>query len=631
MRWITERQPWHSTEAIDWIVAQSDHAIVGSKHGWVASVDRTTGAFSHERKFAALHGLVDFDDGRLFALVAGPEHEMGTVLDATTLATISEKALPDDPTGTATAVPAVARLPNGRVAISLPGQPLTVYEAKTLDFVGNMNQRADWTVRAATGTAIYASRPNPDYDATINRHPTERGEQSLPTIDIRWMYTQAKSSEAERAPWAAAPNVTFQPVRKQIFGWLGNAVFREDTDALISLDDDYSSATENTVAAFSESGETIALAIYGDVKVYSATTGKKIATYPLQPTDHFRDRHPIRALAFSGSVLYVAYEREVRVIDLEKKTLSSAPHEPSHALTALLVDNGGEVETIGFTVAHFANGKETSSYAMRGTPLLLATETMGITASYDSLPKPGTVVVYRDGKQVEELPYTVKYPDSASLAWIQSTGAPIVWAYQRKDTGTLEKLVEDVGGVLVMRTMYEGDTVDVDAEQGIAITGGTLLDLNTGVEDKQRVPTPCRYHNGLRLERGGTRVATWSDYSLTLYDRQTKKELAAVRIPDEILRDASTPDDPFADVQFLHGTQDLAIRGPHGMALWSPDKNELRVVMDPDLLLAASPDGKSLGVILGDGRVGVTTYDALRAAIPATAGLPPGPAACPLD
>ncbi len=622
LRWITDRPAWHTAQPVDWIVPVGDRVIVASDRGWIASFDGATGTFSHERTFDVVYGVVDLGNGRVLVLVAGDVAVVATVLDATTLATLVEKPLPTN-NSDSTSIPSVARVPNGPLVIALPGEPLVLYDPTTFKRTRTLAKGTEWTNVMATATAVYASRPNPDYSEFDNKYSRDPRDPTLPTVDARILLKTGALDEGGRLPHAVGPDMTYQPQAKMGLGWYGAAVFREASDTPLTLADDIGVTPEGKASAFSANGETIAVEDRGEVKLYSTVTGKLGEKYPIAAANLFDERkHPFRVIAFAGSTLYVAYEQEIRVIDLAKHTVSPVPAPPSTSMTGVLVSNSGDVQTIDRVVGRFTNGKRTTTYSFRGDAMLLATSTLGIYGGWEFSNKPDTpskLITYRDGKQIKEWPLA----EFIDHAWITTSGTGVVWASTARDK---QKLVEQIDGVVYVRTQSSYSTFDIDGDAQLAITDGRLLDLKTGVADTKVLDGPCKYHSHYRLEPQGTRVVAWYGDSALLWDRTTKKQLVSLRLP----RYLQTDDAPL-EIRFLRGTSDLVIRGDAGLALWSPATNELRTITGTDMQLATSPDGQSLGIVIADGRVGLAAYGTFRAAIKPEPARPAGAANCPSD
>lgn len=609
LRWITDRPAWHTAQPVDWIVPVADRAIVAGKHGWLASFDGATGLATRERTFAAIDGVVDLGNGRIFVLAQTAAGVIGAVLDATTLATLEEKPL----SAAGGALPSVARVPDGSLVLALPGEPLALYDV-TLRRTRVLDKRTDWTDVRATASAVYASRPNPGYDEYTNAHPSSRDDLTLPTIDIRIMLKTGASDDTGRLPYAVGPDITYQPQAKAGLGWFNAAVFREASDRALDLADDIGVGPAGLTSAFSTNGDTIAVADGGAVELYSTTTGKLRDTFPIADDNFLDERpYPMRALAFTEARLYVAYEQEIRVVDLAKRSVSPVPAPPSASLTGLLVSDSGDVQTIDRVVSRFTNGKRTT-FSFRGDALLLATSTLGVYGGWERSKRrdvPSKLVTYRDGQLIKEWPLAA----IVTRAWITSRGRGVVFASREPN-----KLVDEVDGVLYVRTGSSNSTfdIDIDADAGLAITDGQLLDLNTKVADPNRIAGPCRWQNRYRLEPGGTRVVAWSANTALLWDRATRAQVGSVQFTAD-------------EIHFLRGTSDLVLHDERGIALWSPATNELRMIPDPSLRLETSPDGRLLGLVFGDGRVALADYATLRAAIPPTPAPPAGVASCPRD
>lgn len=624
LRWLTARPAWHTPEAVDWIVPNGTQAVVASHHGRIAIFDGTSGALSHERTLDGLFGVVDLGGGHLFVLAWREDHLRATVLDAATLATVQEQQLPDDATNSGT-TPSVTRIPNGALVMAIPGQPLALYDTTTFKRTRVLAKSREWTNVMATATSVYASRPNPTFGES-NAVPDPRNPV-LPTIDARINIKTGKADETARHPYAVGPDVTYQPRAVPGLGWYGGAVFEEASDTPLRIVDASDIGPDGTTSAFDESGAHIAVEDHGEVKEYSATTGKMLEHFPIARSNFFDERpFPFHAMAFADTSLYVAYEHEIRVVDLGKRTVTPAPLSPSESLSSLLVDNSGDVQTIDRVVSRFANGARTATYRLRGDAMALATSTLGLYGeriSSNVTNTPDKIVISRDGKVVKE--WSTPFVEGA---WVTTAATPIVWDLadsNRKDTH-----VELKDGIQRVLTWNSHSSFDLDPAANLAITDGTLLDLKTGVLDKVHVDGPCKSSNRYRLERGGTRVLAWWGDELILRDRATKKQLASIQLPNTMRSEPGSAETPL-EAQFLAGTDDVLIYGIPGFAIWSPTKNELRTVPYVNVRLATSPDGHTVALVLGDGRVGIAAYEPFRASLQAETPQAASTTGCPSD
>lgn len=580
MKWITSRQPWRTPEVIYEIVVVGSTAIAFGADDWIGAIDLTSGKVVREATVAgvSISDVAKLADGRVLAVGTRERMPRAIVIDPATLASKTVELGP----------PAVsiraAVAPDGSVVIAAYGAPLAVYDPSTWTRSRELAPADEWRELFVTTDTVYvrSGRRSPQWFSVPlaggQLVPAPRGfvmaagstvvRQNPPASRISRSIGEAQTGNG---PWVALGKLEYNSALDATGKWLAN-----------------------------DTGDT--------VRVISLVDGTLAARLDLGPR-HARGVLP--RFAFAEGRLVVADDAAVRVIDLATDKATPPGDAPHDLIDQIVVGNDGSVITLGLERTKIVAGELIASELLRGKPARMTASESGTYATIAPLsrepaePSAEIVVVNGNGRTNTKR-WGTRFSGHPFRAWVGAKGTVAAAV-----TGFFDPTVTWFDGELALLVPGTADIDDVDVDAGVvAITDASttrLIPLSTGASPLSELRGPACSHRQARLEYSGSRVVTFDHEAVVLWDRASGRRLASLR-----------HDSASGEPTFVPRRDDIVVPTRDGFIVWSPNTREQRVVRAPGLAhIAASADGKLLGLAFTDGRVALVDFAAMRAALPA--------------
>ncbi|MDX2092181.1 MAG: hypothetical protein SFX73_30225 [Kofleriaceae bacterium] len=576
--WITPRPPWRMTERPTAMVVDGNTAYLAGSEGWVGALDLTTGHLVRERRVGVVSfsALARLRDGRLIAVGSDAELAVAYTLDPATLAATSIPLASSKSQRTYNQ-PDVALLPDGNVVIAAFGLPLAAYDPKTWERTRELDKEPDWTNLHLVEGALLGTHGLSHF-----------------RIDL------ATGNRTDLKAYPLAGIGSYVVVRGYVSG-KATMELRGPDGATVSL------PRTGMRVGVDASGRRIASMLGSVVTVTSIPDGKVRGRYDLAPA-----RTMPSVIELVGERLVVVLDATVRVIDLRTGAVTSPGDPPFGSYAHLAVSDDGAVVATGAELWRVIDGKITSGVRVGRHPLLYSSPgELRRYATYTSKEVDDTVaplvsVVSLDPREPPRSFSMESYP---LQGWLGASGAVAVvsgWDSDRPST-----LYVSRGKELVEVFAHNLDSTldDVDVDSGVAaltIAGTTHIVELKGAHMLSTLPMPdCDEYGSAVLERGGSRVVTFSDGDVMLHHRKTGRLLGSLRLPHDLNQPVFIPDH-----------DELILQYTGGFALWSPATGELRTLAVPHLgLVEVSHNAAHLAISLHDGRLALVDFAAVRAAM----------------
>jgi hypothetical protein len=572
--WITERQPYRAPGPVWDLVVDGNSAVVTGADGRLARIDLATGRVVREKRIGDIdiHKLVRLDPARWLAVGRWHDDFVAVIVDDATFAAtrLDLHARREPESHTVGAV----KLPDGTIAISGPGLALTAFDPKTWQRVREIDpEHGVFHLRVDGNRLLGIGKEAAAFDLTTG---------------VRTKLAFRADSHGERVVAHQYSNDTFEvrDADKVIFSVHGDV-----------FDD----------ARFDPSGDRLVLISEGTLHLFALPGGSEIRRIDLG----WRSRSSAK-MVFDGKRLVIAAGSLVQAIDLETGTATPAGQPPIDTTTQLIARDDGTLLAIERAAWRFANGKLISTADAHDHGEL--TSPRGETGTYGSYGdgrKPLVAVRSLDNGQVV---HRWKAKEQILDGWLGAAGQVVV-----EDNDVPQHILRSQGEELVpVVTLPSSSLVsDVDADSGGALitahgeVGRVRLVDGSHDDHVMRLPR-CEEYGRAKLEPSGDRAITYTDGDIVAWQRGKDDPIGSAHFGDDV-----------GDVTFLPGGGDLVFDVGESLVMWTPATGELRTLaLGARAIAAVSPDGKRLGLVLGDGRVALVDLTTLRAAMKRSTAAP---------
>ena len=591
-QWMTPQLPWHLSDGAAGVIVDGNIALVAGTTGVIEEIDLATGVrvrgHAVPHSFGASFTVSSFaklGDGRYaIAGTTGDEITQAAILAPTTFAPTwfsLERLEPEKDTYSSAQV---FELPDHSLAVVGKDLPLALYDPTTLARTKVLAETPGWSDLAATSTTLYAKKSiaQKSFDLATGKE-TALSTSVVAAVGDTYVIREYVKGVMHHAAYVGAT----KPARREFPTTLGFTAVLDPVGARIA------SLRANVIT------------------VYRVEDGSTIGRFDLSPVLLWGDQ-----ISFAGDKLVIAGSSTLRVADLATGSLTSVP-EPYGPYLQVAVEDSGAVAIVGSEVWRIVDGALASTASVGKHKVLVAGTPLARFATRTSRPlEPGSaqgkfpsVIAVKtiEGRPVRE--WTL--PRETDGAWI-GTNNRIVASY-KWGVDAPQKFVVSDGPKLRELVEYHIDAMvdDVDVDAGVialSLGGTATLVSTTNGESIGEVYNPnCAEYGSAQFEHGGSRVLTFDEKDLLLWDRTSQELVGAARFAD-VVREAT----------FIPGERDLLVRIGDNLVQWSPATNATRSTPLHANGIAISPNRRWLAVHERGGRIALVDLAMFRA------GMKPG-------